>query len=131
MKTRALTHVAMSVPVGTLTTEVRAEILAFYGDVFGWREMEGISNDERLAMWIGPASYINVRERDDHAELSYEHFGVSVRTADDVHDLWSRASELGAHPEPLETSVGGVTMFKFQHLLPMAIEVQFLPEASP
>jgi len=100
MKTRALTHVAMSVPVGALTPEVRAEILAFYGDVFGWREMEGISNDERPAMWVGRDCYINVREREDHAELSYEHFGVRV--------------------ESLEQS----------HLLPMAIEVQYFPEAS-
>jgi len=116
----------MSVRVGTLTAERRSEILAFYGAAFGWREMDGISNDERLAMWIGPSSYINVRERSDHAELSYEHFGVSVSTAEAVRELWERVTELGAHPEPLKAE-GSVPMFKFQHLLPMAIEVQYIP----
>ena len=116
----------MSVPVGSLTAERRAEILTFYGDAFGWREMDGVSNDERLSMWIGPATYINVRERADHAELRYEHFGVLVESADAVHELWARVRELGADPEPLQPE-GGVAMFKFQHLLPMAIEVQHIP----
>ncbi len=124
MRTKALTHIAMSVPVGTLTPEVRAEILAFYGDAFGWREMEGVSNDERLAMWIGRSSYINVRERTDYAEISYEHFGVLVDSAEAVTELWERVTELGAQPEP-PTTESTVPMFKFQHLLPMAIEVQY------
>lgn len=118
----------MSVPVGSLTPERRAEILAFYSDAFGWRDMQGVSNDDRLAMWIGPGSYVNLRERADHAELSYEHFGVLVESADAVRELWARVTELGATPEPLNREAG-VPMFKFQHLLPMAIEVQYLPNS--
>ena len=128
MKTKALTHVAMSVPIGSLTAERRAQILSFYGDAFGWREMEGISNNERLAMWIGRGCYINVRERTDYADIRYEHFGVLVESADAVRELWTRVTELGAHPEPLNAEAS-VPMFKFQHLLPMAIEVQFIPDA--
>jgi hypothetical protein len=56
-----LSHVAMSVPEGTLTDEFRAELLGFYGRILGW------------------------------------------------------------------TDGGG--SFRFRHLLPMAIEVQFFPDA--
>lgn len=116
----------MSVPIGSLTRERRAEILGFYGEAFGWREMEGVSNAERLAMWIGPSSYINVREREESVELSYEHFGVSVRTPEAVQALWDRLTDLGAQPGPLNADAT-MPMFKFRHLLPMAIEVQYLP----
>ena len=33
-----LSHVAMSVPAGTLTDDYRTELLEFYGRLFGWRE---------------------------------------------------------------------------------------------
>ena len=36
-----LNHVAMSVPPGTLTDDYRAELLEFYGGLFGWRETRG------------------------------------------------------------------------------------------
>jgi hypothetical protein len=127
MKTRAITHVAMSVPVGSLSPDRRSEILEFYGEVFGWREMHGVSNNERLALWVGPDCYINVRERNDHAALSYEHFGVLVESEEAVNELWARVTERGANAGSVGREAG-VPMFKFQHLLPMAIEVQCFPE---
>ena len=39
-----LNHVAMSVASGTLTDEWRAELLEFYGALFGWREIESIAS---------------------------------------------------------------------------------------
>jgi hypothetical protein len=38
-----LSHVAMTVPPGTLTPAYRSELLDFYGSLFGWREMEAFS----------------------------------------------------------------------------------------
>ena len=37
-----LTHVAMSVPEGTLTDAYRERLLEFYGRILGWREMEAL-----------------------------------------------------------------------------------------
>ena len=129
MKTRALTHVAMSVPRGTLTSAFRRELLAFYGGVFGWREMAGLSSEERLTIAVAPQAYINVRETDAAASLTYEHFGVLVSSEDAVAALWDDVRARGATADPIERPVDGFPSFRFRHLLPMAIEVQYFPLA--
>ena len=130
MKTRALTHVAMAVPRATLTPAFRAEVLGFYGDVFGWREMSGLSSPERLTIAIAPHAYLNVREIDGAAPLTYEHFGVLVDSEEAVETLWRDVRARGASAEAVERPVDGFPSFRFRHLLPMAIEVQFFPERS-
>ncbi len=60
-----LSHVAMSVPEGTITDAYRARLLEFYGRVLGWREMESLRLPDRLTVAVGPSSYINIRERPD------------------------------------------------------------------
>ena len=128
MRTRGLTHVAMSVPVGTLTPEFRTQLLAFYGGVFGWRELEALSNAERMTIAVGAGAYLNVREHAQPLPVpAYEHFGVLVGSADDVHELHDEVERLGAAPDPVEEPVDGHPTFRFEHLLPMAIEVQFIP----
>ena len=130
MRTRALTHVAMSVPIGTLTPDVRAELLRFYGDLFGWRELASLSTPDRLTIAIGRGVYLNVREHErPMAADAYEHFGVLVGSVEDVHQLHAEAQRLGASPEPVEEPVAGHPTFRVRHLLPMAIEVQFVPSA--
>jgi hypothetical protein len=119
----------MSVPRGTLTSEFRAALLDFYSDLFGWRELESLSNPDRLTIAIGRTAYINVRERDSPmAPDAYEHFGVLVASVEDVHALHSKATRLGAVASPVEEPVDGHPTFRLEHLLPMAIEVQFIPE---
>jgi hypothetical protein len=118
----------MSVPIGTLTTEFRTTILDFYGELFGWREMDGVSNDERLTIWTGGGSYINVRERETPAAMEYEHFGVAVESLDVLIAIAEQARALGAEVAPLPEDLSGVVTLKLRHLLPMAIEVQNLPQ---
>ena len=125
MRTRALTHVAMAVPKATLTPELRSAILTFYGDVFGWREMKELSSTERLTIAFAPQAYLNVREIDEAAPLAYEHFGVLVDSEQAVEELWHAVRARGASAEPLERPVDGSPSFRFRHLLPMAIEVQY------
>ena len=128
MRTRALTHVAMSLPLGTLTAEYRARLVTFYSSAFGWQEMQDLSRPDRLTIAIGRGAYINIREHDrPMLEGAYEHFGVLVRSADEVHKLNAEVKALGGSPGPVEEPVDGHPMFRFQHLLPMAIEVQFVP----
>ena len=130
MRTRALTHVAMSVPVGTLTPEYRSKLLVFYADVFGWRELERLSTPDRLTISIGPGTYINIREQEMAMTAdAYEHFGVLVDSVEEVHELHAAVRRLGAAPQPVEEPVQGHPTFRFRHLLPMAIEVQFIPGA--
>ncbi len=123
-----LTHVAMSVPDGALTDSYRARLLAFYGRILDWREMEALRRPDRLTVAVGPSSYINIRERSDSMVThGYEHFGVSVRSAMDLQQLWAELAN-EAHDvqlEPLTTNDDGEGSFRFRHLLPMAVEAQF------
>ena len=121
---------AMSVPVGMLTPDFRSALLAFYADAFGWRELRTLSTADRLTISIGPGTYINVREHERSMAVdAYEHFGVLVGSPAEVHELHDLVRRLGAHPEPVEEPVEGHPTFRFRHLLPMAIEVQFVPHA--
>ena len=121
----------MSVPVGTLTDEYRAALLQFYGELFGWTEIEALRLPERLSILVGPDNYINIRERDSPMVCSgYEHFGIVVESADQADALWDRLS--GDHRElhlaPITKGDSGFRSFKFQYLLPLAVEVQAFPQ---
>jgi hypothetical protein len=128
-----LSHVAMSVPEGTLTDEYRARLLEFYGRMLGWHEMESLRLTDRLTVAVGSSSYINIRERPDSmVSFGYEHFGVLVRTAEEFQRLWADLAneQVDVQLEPLSTNDDGEGSFRFRYLLPMAVEVQYYAELS-
>ena len=123
-----LTHVAMSVPAGTLTDAYRRRLLEFYGRVLEWREMEALRRRDRLTVAVGSSSYINIRERSDSMVThGYEHFGVLVRSAEELQQLWADLAneQEGVELEPLSPNARGEGSFRFRYLLPMAVEAQF------
>ena len=128
-----LNHVAMSVASGTLTDEWRAELLEFYGALFGWREIESLRLPDRLTILVGQRTYVNIRERAEPMICSgYEHFGVVVASGAEVEEIWNRldASPLDLELEPLNIENGGLRSLRFRFMLPLAVEVQFLPEVA-
>jgi hypothetical protein len=123
-----LTHVAMSVPEGTLTDAYRTQLLAFYGRILDWLEMESLRSPDRLTVAVGSASYINIRERPDSmVTYGYEHFGVVVPSAEALRELWRDLADgpEDVQLEPLATNDEGEGSFRFRYLLPMAVEAQF------
>jgi len=123
-----LSHVAMSVPVGTLTEDYRAQLLEFYGRMLGWTEMESLRLPDRLTVAVGSSSYINLRERPDSTSFGdYEHLGVVVRSSEEFQQVWTDLanSQVDVQLEPVSTNHRGEGSFRFRHLLPMAIEVQY------
>ena len=123
-----LSHVAMSVPVGTLTDDYRARLLEFYGRMLGWSEMESLRLPDRLTVAVGSYSYINVRERPESMmSQGYEHFGVLVRSAEELQRVWTDLAnaQVDVHLEPFSTNEKGEGSFRFRYLLPMAVEVQY------
>jgi hypothetical protein len=127
-----LSHVAMSVPEGTLTDEYRTRLLEFYGRVLGWREMEELRRPDRLTVGVGRFSYINIRERSDSMVThGYDHFGVLLRSADDLQQLWDDLAkeQEDVQLEPLSPNERGEGSFRFRFMLPMAVEAQFFAHA--
>jgi hypothetical protein len=122
-----LNHVAMSVPSGALTHDYRAELLEFYGGLFGWREIESLRLPDRLTIRVGKYTYVNVRERPDPMMCSgYEHFGIVVSSNEEAEELWRQldADPRDVNLEPLTDDDNGVRSFRFRHLLPLTVEVQ-------
>jgi hypothetical protein len=128
-RSRGLAEIAMSVPPGTLTDDFCAEILAFYGELLEWSEVAALRAPDQFTMHVGRRTFLNLRERADSMTYhGYEHVGVLVESAEIAESLWE---QLDADPhdlalEPMERT-GGARTFRFHHLLPMAIEVQFIP----
>ena len=125
-----LNHIAMSVPSGTLTEEYRAQLLEFYGRLFGWRELESLRLSDRLTLSVERHSYVNIRERPDSMVChGYEHFGIVVRSSEEAEHLWAvlDGDPRDVHLEPLTSGEDGYRSFRFRHLLPLAVEVQFFP----
>jgi hypothetical protein len=132
-KSQHLSHVAMSVPPGTLTDEWRTRVLDFYGKLFGWHEMDEFRRPDRLTIAVG-SSYINVRERADAPTYSgYEHFGVSLTSADELRKIWADANNNDSDDvtlEPLSDSGDGFLSFRLHYLLPLTIEAQYFPAGA-
>ena len=123
-----LSHVAMSVPEGTLTDDFRARLLDFYRPLLGWTEIESLRRPDRLTISVGRSSYINVRERaDSMVTHGYEHFGVLVGSAEELQQLWDELAndDEDVELEPLAPNATGEGSFRFRFLLPMAVEAQF------
>ena len=122
-----LSHVAMSVPEGTLTEAVRTELREFYGAHLGWRELEDLRLPDRLTFAVGRHTFVNIRERADVMVChGYEHFGIVVGSAHDAERIWDAldADDRDVHLEPLQRGDDGYRSFRFRYLLPMAIEIQ-------
>ncbi|HWS45895.1 MAG TPA: VOC family protein [Acidimicrobiia bacterium] len=126
-----LNHVAMSVPAGTLTDQYRSELLEFYNNLFGWREIDSLRLPDRLTVSVGRHCYLNVRERPDPMVCSgYEHFGIVVASAEETERLWNILARdpREVHLEQLEKGDDGFRSFRFRYLLPLTVEVQFFPQ---
>jgi hypothetical protein len=129
-KSRGLNHIAMSVPRGALTDDHVDEICSFYGGHLGWQVIEAYRQADRLTLAVGGRTYVNIRERDDVMVChGYEHFGITLESADDVEQLWNdlRADPRDVEVDELETSEDGFRVFRFRYLLPLTVEVQYFP----
>ena len=110
-----LTHVAMSVPEGTLTDAYRERLLEFYGRILGWREMEALRRPDRLTVCgrIHPRTSMSGSVPTAWLTHGYEHFGILVGSAEDLRQLWADLAndEDDVELEPLSTNDDGEGSF--------------------
>lgn len=147
-KTRSprFNHVAMSVPADLLGEGGRADILRFYGDVFGWEELPTETLDrKRLVMKAYDNEQFVFLIADDApmACPRLDHFGMSVETMEELDDMLARAQRFRAGDDRVdivekqaEDHAGVLTLTNFYvgYLLPMMVEVQhyeWAPSVAP
>lgn len=128
-------HVAMSVPAELLDEQGRADILGFYGDVFGWQELPTETVDRyRLVMMVHDYEQFVFLIADDPPMQcpKLDHFGLSVSSMDELDATLTRAEAFAANDDRVEiiekkTVDHGallLTSFYVRYLLPLMVEVQ-------
>lgn len=136
-----LNHVAISMDPAVLDEHGRAEVLDFYGDVFGW--IEGDNTGEAgnpLILYTGAfGQFVYLLPADPPLTAPpLDHFGLQVETMDDLRAIVERAKARGENDERVRvidihdrTTHGStydytLTSAYIGFILPLMIELQHL-----
>jgi hypothetical protein len=89
-----INHVALSLSKSALDDRGRSEILAFYGDVFGWSEGDNTGEDGNpLILYTGaPMEFVYLLPSDEPLTApALDHFGLQVATLTELTAIVDRA----------------------------------------
>lgn len=129
-------HIALSVPSSLLDDVGRAELVRFYGDLFGWTEMPTMTKPgARLVLqaYRYDQFVFVVSEDEPMRAAAMDHFGLAVDTVAEFETFRDRARDSAARDERVriidnepETFGDFLTLHSFYvgFLLPMLVEVQ-------
>jgi hypothetical protein len=128
-------HVAMSVSADLLSAGSRAELLDFYGEVFGWTEMPTMTKDrERMVLRVhsNEQFVFLIADPQPMACPRMDHFGLSVGAPADLYETVERARkfrERDARVEIIEPEIEDYKVLKLHNFyvryrLPLMVEVQ-------
>ena len=140
-----LNHVAMSMDPKVLDEQGRADVLAFYGEVFGWSEGDntGETGNPLILMTgtFGEFVYLLPGDPETGKHMvtpSLDHFGLLVKDVDELHAILDRAKAYAERDERVRiidvkdrTTHGPERDFKLTsayigYLLPLMVELQHL-----
>jgi hypothetical protein len=126
-------HMELTFPVGSLTTELRGEIDAFYGSIFGWSALD----TEVAGHWC----HLLTAEQDQFILLAesdtpmhspgYDHLGLLQESREDVDELLAACERYAEkddrvqikHNEDLVYPGRTVHTFYVKYLLPVYFDV--------
>jgi hypothetical protein len=96
VKPPVLNHVAISMPAAVLDERGRADVLAFFSEVFGWTEGDNTGEQGNpLILYTGAFGqfiYLLPSETPLTAP-ELDHFGLQVATLDELHVIVGRAKQ--------------------------------------
>jgi hypothetical protein len=134
--TQRFNHVAMSVPSQMIDETGSEEIFGFYRDVFGWTAMPGLSEPGKLLVMRAHSNeqFVFVAADDETPTqcASMDHFGLSVKTPEELDGIFECAEEYRARDERVrivdrkteDFKVLELHSFYVGFLLPLLVEVQ-------
>jgi hypothetical protein len=129
-------HVAMSVPSTLLAAEGRAELAAFYGDVFGWNELPTETVDgQKLVFGVHTIEQFVFLIADDPPMTCprLDHYGLSVDTEAELDHVLEKAKAWQARDDRVDIidkktedhGMLAITSIYVRYLLPMMVEIQW------
>ena len=136
MRPPRINHVAMSVGSELLTPEGRAELVSFYGDVFGWNELPTETVDgQKLVFGVHTIEQFVFLIADDPPMMCprLDHFGLSVGTEAELDAVLDKATTFRSRDPRVEImdkqvedhGMLAITSIYVGYLLPMMVEVQW------
>jgi hypothetical protein len=128
-------HMELTFPRGTLTDEVRADVDAFYGDVFGWRFLDTmvIGQLAHLCQLGDSGDFILLAESDKPmSSPGYDHLGLLMDNRTDVDETlaackaWQAKDDRILIKEYKDLVTPNLTVHAFyvKHILPIWFDVQ-------
>jgi hypothetical protein len=128
-------HMELTFPRGTLTPEVREEVDAFYGDVFGWTFLDThvVGQLAHLCQTGENGDFILLAEGDKPmSSPGYDHLGILLDTREEVDATLAKVKAWQAKDDrvlvkeyqDLVTPTITVHAFYVKHLLPIWFDVQ-------
>jgi hypothetical protein len=135
-RTPRFNHVAMSVPADLLGDEGRPDLVRFYDEVFGWKELPTETVDRKklvLSAYTYEQFVFLIADDPPMACPRLDHFGMSVDTEQELDDMLARAKAFQSRDERVDivdkelTDHGmlAITSFYVRYLLPMMVEIQW------
>jgi hypothetical protein len=129
-------HVAMSLPPDLLGDEGRRDIVHFFDEVFGWKELPTETVDRKklvLSAYTYEQFVFLIADEPPMTAPRLDHFGMSVATEQELDHMLARAREFQARDDRVDlvdkelTDHGmlAITSFYVGYLLPMMVEVQW------
>jgi len=140
-----LNHVAITMEPDALDDAARAEILEFYGDVFGWIEGDNTGEEgDPLILYTGAfGQFVYLLPADPALTAPpLDHFGMQVETLDDLHAIVGRAQAyatrddrvrvIDVHSRTTHGSVDDYTLTSayIGFVIPLMIELQHLQRVA-
>lgn len=140
-----LNHVAISMDPAVLDETGRADVLEFFGEVFGWSEGDNTGEaGDPLILYTGAfGQFVYLLPADPPLTAPpLDHFGLQVETLDDLHEIVGRAQVYAARDERVRvidvhsgTTHGSthdytLTSAYIGFVLPLMIELQHLERVA-
>ena len=132
----AFNHVAMSVPSQLIDEAGSRAIFDFYGEVFGWGEMPGLSKPGELLVMRAHSNeqfvFVSGDDESPTRGAEMDHFGLSVATPEELDGIHARARAYAEKDERVrlldrkteDFQVLQLHSFYVGYQLPLLIEVQ-------
>ena len=141
-RTPRFNHVAMSVPADLLDAQSRADLVRFYGEVFGFEELPTMTEDRHRLVFgcyeIEQFVFLIANEEPMTCPRM-DHYGFSVATEGELDEIVARAKafqERDPRVDIVDKHVDdhgslAITACYIGYLLPMMVEVQWWDFKQP